>query len=166
MLVVANSEGGTGRLWPVDLSEPAQPQLGPMLRQFWGTGAITSAGQRLVLGTATGVAVSDDNGTTWRESRQGLEQVTVSVDPLEEPIPEAERARSISAVAIVPDSPDHLFAGTRGGLYASINGGQTWHKITAMSGPVSKLVLTADASQLFVQTESGVFIIAIATAGA
>ena len=160
-LVAGNSEGGTGRLWRVDLSAAAHPQIGPMLRQFGGAGAVAGSGQHLVLGTATGVATSSDGGETWRESRNGLEDVTVSVDPLQQPIPETERARGIRAVAIVTDDPDHLFAGTVGGIYESIDGGQTWRRVTGVEGRVSRLVLTADASRLFAESESGVVAVSI-----
>ena len=162
-LVVGNSEGGTGRLWRVDLSDPTHPQIGSIVRQFWGTGAVAGSGEHLVLGTATGVATSIDGGETWQESRRGLEDVTVSVDPLQQPIPNEEAARGfgINAVAIVPDDSDHLFVGTVGGLYESSDGGQTWWPVDGVEGRISALVIVPDASRLFAETEDGVAVVEI-----
>ena len=157
-LVTGTSEGGTTFLWRLDLTDPAAPTAGEPLTRFWGTGALAGQGERYLAGTATGVHVSEDGGATWRVRRDGLEAVTVSVDPFLEPIPEDERERGfgIFAVAIDPADPDRLYAGTIDGLYRSDDGGAGWRRIPGVGGRVSEIVLSPTAGRLLAQTDAGV----------
>lgn len=151
-------EGGTSRLRRLDLSDPADPVFGDVLRTFWGVGALAAGGGRLLLGDATGVWVSDDGGATWGGGRAGLEEVTLSVDPLTAALPDAELARGfgIDAVGLDPAEPDRLYAGTVGGLFASVDGGGRWRRVAGVEGPVFDLVLAAESDRLFAQTMEGV----------
>jgi hypothetical protein len=114
-----------------------------------------------VLGTATGVAVSEDAGSTWRESRDGLQDATISVDPNREPIPadEIQRDFGINDVVIDPTHPEQLYAGTVNGLHWSPDDGATWQRLTSMGSTVTVLVIPAGGDRLLFEAESGVFVL-------
>jgi photosystem II stability/assembly factor-like uncharacterized protein len=157
-LVIGTSERGTSHLWRVDLSDPSHPTASDALLRFWGGGAAAGDGDRYVVGTATGIFVSDDAGATWRQSRAGLEEVTVSVDPLGTPVPDEEQQRGfgIFAVALDPADPGHLWAGTVGGLYESHDGGGTWNRVDGVTAPVHLLVVAPKGRLLLVQTPDAI----------
>jgi hypothetical protein len=74
-----------------------------------------------------GVLLGLDEGTSWRQSRRGLQEVTISVDPTAGPIPENEPRRGFSILAIAVDAHDenYLYAGTFAGVYRSCDVGAT-----------------------------------------
>ena len=160
-LVGGTSEGGTGGVWLLDLADPARPARRGPLTSFWGAGAPAGRGRLFVVGTATGVLLSSDAGGTWRQSRRGLEEVTLSVDPFQEPIPDEQLRRGfgIGAVAINPDLGDHLYAGTVGGLYQSTDGGATWRRTPGVDGLVTRLVLAPGGERLLAETKDGVVVV-------
>ena len=157
-LLVGTAELGASRLSRLDLADPARPVLGEPLITFYGAGAPAGRGPLYVVGTINGVWTSIDAGVTWQQSRRGLEEVTLSVDPILEPIPEAELQRGfgIDAVVIDPDDPNRLFAGTVGGLYESTDGGTTWRQVPGVEGRVTELVVLPATSSLLAETEGGV----------
>ncbi len=162
-LLATTSEGGTSRLFHLDLADTANPALSDPLIEYWGLGSLTGSEERYVLGAATGVWISTDQGATWARHRNGLEPVTISVDPLvaTEPIPDEELQRGfgIDAVAADPASPDGLYAGTINGLFASEDAGATWQRVEGVDGRVTTLVLAPEAVQLFAQTSEGVVVV-------
>ncbi|MDP9368493.1 MAG: glycoside hydrolase, partial [Chloroflexota bacterium] len=162
-LLATTSEGGTSRLFHLDLADPANPALSDPLIEYWGLGSLPGDEDRYVLGAATGVWLSDDRGATWTRHRDGLEAVTISVDPLvaAEPIPDEELQRGfgIDAVAANPASPDHLYAGTIDGLFASRDAGPTWEQVEGVEGRVTTLVLVPQGGGLFAQTPAGVVVV-------
>ena len=161
--VISTSEGGTSRLVPVDVSNPARPVGGTPLLEFWGGGTVAAPTGRLVVGEPHGVHVSADGGKTWSFSRTGLEKVTVSVDALGTPIPQDELSQGfgIFAVAVDPGQSTVIFAGTIHGLYRSTDGGKTWQPVTGV-GPirVRALAFVAGGAQLYVTTDDGVTLLA------
>ena len=162
-LVVGTSEGGTSRLFRVDVTDPTAPRVGEVLREFWGLGALAGRGEVFVVGTAQGVLVSPDGGATWAASRSGLEAVTLSVDPTMELIPEEEQRRGfgIKVLAIDPTEPTRLYAGTVGGLFVSDDAGATWTRIDGVEGTVAEIVLMPGAARLLAQTDGGVVVVPI-----
>jgi photosystem II stability/assembly factor-like uncharacterized protein len=160
-LVLGTSEGGTSQLRRLDLADPGQPAASDALTTFWGGGSLaglaSGQGERFVVGTANGVLISVDGGATWTLSRTGLEEVTLSVDPTQGPIPDAELQRGfgIPAVAIDPTRDGRLFAGTVDGLYVSLDGG-AWERVPGIDGIVSRIVVSPDAGQLLVETDRAV----------
>lgn len=162
-VVGVTGEGGTSVLRPLDLSDPTAPGVGEVVREFWGIGVLAAGGGRVVLGDASGVWISDDGGASWRGGRVGLEGVTLSVDPQTTAIPEGELARGfgIAAVAIDPDDPDRLFAGTVGGLFAAGDGGLSWSPVGGVEEAVTDLDLVPMAGRLFAQTDAGVVAVPI-----
>ena len=109
-----------------------------------------------MLGTANGVLVSRDSGQSWQRS-PGLEDVTLSVDPTQGPIPEDELRRGfgITAVAEEPNNPDRLYVGTVAGVYQSNDDGSTWTHLSGTAGIVTALIATPRGT-LLIQTDVGV----------
>ena len=155
--VVGTAEGGMSVLSLVTLTEQGAVGASEPLRDFWGPGAIGGSRQRPVLGTANGVLVSRDGGQTWRLSRQGLADVTLSVDPTTGPIPDEELRRGfgITAIAVDPAGADQIYAGTIAGVYHSGDGGVTWVPLSGTAGVIEALVVTPRGA-LLIQTASGV----------
>ncbi len=159
---VYTSEGGTSRLMVSDISDPAHPTGDTQLLEFWGGGTVTATADRLVVGEPHGVHISTDGGQNWTFSRSGLEEVTVSVDVLTQPIPQDEISTGfgIFSAAIHPTQADHLEAGTIRGLYQSQDDGQTWTQVPEIdTTKVRELAFASNGSQLYVTTDDGVFII-------
>jgi len=159
---VGTSEGGTSRLWALDLSDPAHPRFGDdALVSFWGRGAPAGWEDRLVVGAPVGVWVSSDPD---RWHRDGLEDVvTVSEDPGREGVSRAERERGygIGAVAIDPADPDHLWAGTVRGLYESRDAGTRWQRVGGVDedAAIAALVVVPGGARLLAQTGAGVVVV-------
>lgn len=145
ILAVGVTEGGTGRLFVVDISDPGVVQVNAALAQFWGTAPVDWLGDRMVIATAARFGISDDGGDTWTWSREGLEAVTYSVDPLLEGIPEDESELNaiFTVAAIDPANPDRIWIGGHNGAFLSTDTGQTWQQVgeTAL---IDSIVITAD----------------------
>lgn len=164
LYVLVTSEGGTSHIRPVDVSNPAQPQMRADRHQFWGGGTIEASPSRIIVGEPHGVDVSADGGQTWTFSRTGLESVTVSVNALVEPIPNTELAGKfgIYSLAVDPHDATHLFAGTVRGLYESHDTGVTWTPVSSINQVVvSEVDFAQDGSRLYVTTDSGVVVLSM-----
>ena len=73
----------------------------------------------LVVGALQGVFRSRDGGTTW-------ERITPeNPDVLEN----HASMKNFVSVAIDPQNPDVIYAGTRHLAWKTTNGGQTWHNV-------------------------------------
>lgn len=168
-LLGVTSEGGTSQLREIDLSDPTAPSVGPVLNEYWGIGALVArADGTLALGTANGVFLSDDGGTTGELSRDGLEAVTLAEDPLVAGVPVDTPAGSfgIEVVVFDPATTSRIFAGTADGVAASTDGGATWSMLSGVTGRIEALALARESNQLLAQTEDGVFTMPIADASA
>jgi photosystem II stability/assembly factor-like uncharacterized protein len=165
--VVATSEGGTSILSLITLTARGEVASTAQLRTFWGGGAVGGSRERPVVGTAMGVLVGLDEGTSWRQSRRGLQEVTISVDPTAGPIPENELRRGFGILAIAIDAHDenHLYAGTIAGVYHSCDVGETWIPLPGSAGTVTSLIATSRGT-LLAETDSGVVEFEGASAGA
>ncbi len=75
----------------------------------------------VAVGTAQGLAMSRDGGTSWRSVTLGVESGTVR------------------AVAYHPMSPDTLYAVADSGIYRSRNGGQGWSRLVVQTAAASEL---------------------------
>lgn len=150
IVVLSVGEGGTSVAWTLDLSGE-DPMLGEELAQFFSLGSVAWSGDRIVLATSTGVGVSDDGGESWTWSRDGLEDVTYSVDPLTDSIPADEQGQSFSfsVVRVDPDDTDRIWVGGPQGVFASTDGGATWTHV-GETVDVESLVVSTVTDRVFI----------------
>lgn len=159
---VFTSEDQTSYLRRIDIEDPASPVFEEPLLSFWGPGAVHATQERILVGDSSGVHFSDDGGRTWSFTREGLEDLVASVDPLEEDIPEAELQRGIGIRAIAPHPTDQsrVFVGTTSGLYLSEDGGESWGRIPEVEEyDVRELSFAMDGAVLYATTTVGVIVL-------
>jgi hypothetical protein len=153
VLVVGVTEGGTGRLFLLETSDVTAPTLVGALTQFWANAVVDWSEGRIVLATAHQVGVSDDSGQSWNWTRAGIEEVTYSVNPLDQGIPTEEQSAGFGSTAIIidPTNRDRIWLGTNDGAFRSVNGGASW---TAVGGsePVDSIVLSLASERVFVSS--------------
>ncbi len=156
VIVVAATEGGTGRLFLLDTTDPARPLFVGALTQYWGDAAIDWADGRIVIAHAHLVGVSDDGGETWSWSRNGLEDATFSVDPLFEPIPEEEMNpfRRFEVVRIDPADRDRIWIGGTHGAFLSLDAGETWTRV-GDDVEVTGIAISTITDRVLVSSASG-----------
>lgn len=74
--------------------------------------AFDKKGERLYIGIEVGgVLASYDKGISFYDRSQGVDD-------------------DIHTIHVAPDDPDHIFAMTGGGLFNSLNGGNSWKRLT------------------------------------
>jgi hypothetical protein len=159
---IFTSEGGASNLRAIDMTDPANPEFRDPILEFWGGGVVHATRERLWLGESRGVHFTDDGGRTWSLSRQGLEDVTISVDPAVESIPddEIERGFGILAMRPHPTASNRIFIGTVAGLYLSEDYGQTWGKIQEIEPvEIHDLHFGMNGGILYVTTPTGVVVL-------
>jgi photosystem II stability/assembly factor-like uncharacterized protein len=156
LLVVGATEGGTGRLFLFDSSDPAHPLFIGAVAQFWGNAAVDWDDGRIVVAHAHQVGVSNDGGETWTWTRDGLESATYSTDPLFDGIPEDEvdPFRGFSFARIDPGNRDRIWIGGNRGAYLSTDGGQSWSRVGDDS-PVTGLAISTVTNRVMISYESG-----------
>ena len=156
IIVVAATEGGTGRLFLFDTDDPGRPLFLGALVQFWGDAAIDWTNGRIVVAHSHLVGVSDDGGQTWSWSRDGLEDATFSVDPFFEPLPEDEvdPFRRFDFVRIDRTDRDRIWLGGSRGAHFSSDGGMTWDRV-GDGVPITGIVLSTVSDRVFISSDSG-----------
>jgi photosystem II stability/assembly factor-like uncharacterized protein len=159
---VFTSESGVSHLRRISIENPDQPEFDESILSFWGTGAIHATQERILVGEVGGVHFSDDGGRTWSSTREGLDDVVSSVDPLEDDIPESELESGLGIYALLPHpvNPSRIFLGTIRGVYLSEDSGQTWGRIQDVGDhPVQDLHFSMGGSILYVTTNEGVIVL-------
>lgn len=156
VVVVSATEGGTGRLFLLDTSNPAQPLFVGALAQFWGDAVVDWTDGRIVLANAHHVGVSDDGGENWTWTRNGLEDATYSVDPLFEGIPEDELDpfRRFEVVQIDPTDRDRIWLAGTHGAFLSTDGGQSWERV-GDDIPITGLAISTLTNRVLISTDTG-----------
>jgi photosystem II stability/assembly factor-like uncharacterized protein len=88
-----------------------------------------------------GIKTSGDGCQTWRDSNSGLESLF------------------INSIAIDPNDPDTVYAGTDDGAYISIDGGENWGQINdgLLGANVVYSILVDAGSNVYAATPYGVF---------
>lgn len=161
---IFTSEGGTSRLIPLDVSNPTSPVTGPALLEFWGSGVLFATLDRMIVGESYGIHISVDDGQTWTFSREGLEDVTLSVNALVQPIPQEEMSQGfgIFSLAVDPRKLERIYAGTIRGLYVSEDSGETWSPVAEIPEvEVSSVAFARGGSLLYVMTDEGAYVLTI-----
>lgn len=156
IIVVAATEGGTGRLFLLDTTDPGQPLFIDALAQYWGDAAVDWSDGRMVLAHAHRVGVSDDGGETWQWTRRGLEEATFSVDPLFESIPDTEidPFRRFEIARIDPTDRDRIWIGGTRGAYLSTDGGQSWERV-GNDVEITGIVIATLTDRVFISSAEG-----------
>lgn len=162
-LVGVTGEGGTSRLYLLDFADPAQPVASGVLKEYWGLGAVAGMAPQFVLGAADGVWLSIDSGQNWTLRRTGLEEVTLSVDPLVELLPddELERGFGINDVVLSPQQANVMFAATIDGLFMTDDAGATWERVAGIEGTVTTLVIAPERNEVLAEAEAGAFVVTL-----
>ncbi|MFA5875054.1 MAG: hypothetical protein WC832_13930, partial [Anaerolineales bacterium] len=88
-----------------------------------------------------GILVSTDGGQNWQESSNGLGSLFVNT------------------LAIDPNNPDLIYAGTDGGAYVSFDGGETWGRINdgLLGATVVYSIVVDKDSNVYAATPYGIF---------
>ncbi|MDI7275911.1 MAG: hypothetical protein QME94_08020 [Anaerolineae bacterium] len=163
-LAVLTSEGGTSHLAWFDGDGKLVQNLTEGLN-FWGLGVLATDGMTLYLADSTGVRRSTDGGQHWTLFKDGLDDVTLDVDPQTEGIPEEDVMRGYGLFALLTDpaQPQRLVLGTVRGLYLSEDRGEHWSPagIEALAG-MRIAALNWEPQQpgvLYATTEAGVYVV-------
>lgn len=153
VLVVGVTEGGTGRLFLLETESITAPALIGAVTQFWANGVVDWSQDRIVLATAHQLGISDDGGETWNWTRTGLEDVSYSVDPLTQAIPNEELAAGFgfTAVKIDPTDRNRIWLGSNDGGFRSFDGGVSWESL-GDSEPVESIVASTLSGRVFVSS--------------
>lgn len=161
VLLGVTGEGGTSELYEVDLTQPDQITVSPPLKQYFATGALAGYKQERVLAGPDGVWLSIDQGQNWALRANGLQNVTVSVDPLTGaiPSPEATRGFGLTAIALNPASSSRMVVGSVDGAFATTNAGAFWQPIAGVKGEVQAIAVADLGELVLIQTEDGVFMV-------
>jgi hypothetical protein len=155
LIVLSIGEGGTSTAWLVDVSGIA-PSVEAELTTFYGVGAVASLSGRIVIATSTGAGISEDGGASWEWTRDGLEGVTYSVDPLEEEIPEDEQGidYGFTHANFDPANPDRVWIGGAMGAWWSTNGGRSWAQLGDNSA-IDALTISTASNRVIVSSDGG-----------
>lgn len=151
IVAIGVSEGGTGQLFLINMSNPASPEVVSAIAEFYAAGAVDWHGDRIVLVTSTGVLVTDDKGANWQSSRTGLEDATYADDPLTEGISEDESGQNFNftLAAIDPANSDRIWVGGAQGTFLSTDAGATWRLAGNVTEPES-IIISQSAERVFV----------------
>ena len=104
--------------------------------------ALDLQGSRLYLATpGQGVLISTDNCGSWQASNEGLSNLFVNT------------------LAIDPNNPDTIYAGTDGGAYISFDSGQTWGQVNdgLLGATVVYSIAVDPESNVYAATPYGIF---------
>lgn len=163
LLVLASTPGGSSRLFTIDISEPEAPEYGEALLELDGGASLDVQQDRIAVGGADTVYISDDGGASWAESRVGLEAVTsaANLQPLRHLAVEVVDPSGIHVIRIAPHDAQRLYAGTAYGLFLTQDDGATWVRYDAIpaSTPILDIQLALDDADLYVTTDGGVVVV-------
>jgi hypothetical protein len=138
VLVGLTGEGGTGRLYTVDLGNPAQPVVSDPLLEYYGLAATAGTVDTYYLASISGLSVSTDGGQTWQVQRDGLEAVTVEADPVTNglPVDFAADTYGLYAIQLLNGQPKVL--GAQDGVY-QIGPDGVWYPLIQPGTPFTAL---------------------------
>jgi hypothetical protein len=163
LYVLGVSGTDEGRVCAVDLSDPLAPEIGDILLTAVGLRAIDSLDGRVVAGGVFGVYVSDDGGSNWSFSRNGLESVT-RADARPQTLSTAVTpwgAIGVLTVELSPVNAHRIFAGTSAGLYLSQDDGATWvvYDEVPANKQITEIQFALGGADLYLTMPSGVVVV-------
>lgn len=153
------SEGGTSRLYRLDLSDPADPTLSEPLREYWAIAGIAARGDLYVLAAADGVWVSEDAGRSWERSADGLDDVTLEEDPSQAGLPADVEPGSFGlfAAAFLGADNDALVVGSANGMYTATSPAGPWAPLDGSTGEIRQIDALLDADPVLFAADDSVF---------
>lgn len=153
------SEGGTSRLYRLDLSDPAAPELSEPLREYWSVAGIAARDDTYVLAAADGLWISEDAGGSWERSADGLEDVVLEQDPSQAGLPADVEPGSFGlfSVAFPGADSDALVIGSANGLYAAESLADPWTRVEGTAGEIDGISVIPDDDRLLYSAEVMVF---------
>lgn len=153
------SEGGTSRLYRLDLSDPANPELSEPLREYWAIAGIAARGDLYVLAAANGVWVSEDAGGSWERSADGLNDVILEQDPSQAGLPADVEPGSFGlfAAAFLSADSEALVVGSANGLYTADSPAGPWAPIPGSTGEIRQIDASLDADSVLYAADDMVF---------
>lgn len=162
------SEGGTSRLYRLDLTDPAAPELSEPLREYWGVAGVAAREDSYVLAAADGVWVSNDAGASWDRSAEGLEDVVLDADPVQAGLPAGVEAGSFGlyAAAFLDAESDALVLGSANGLYTAGNTAGPWTPVDGTDGEIRQIHAIGDAGPVLYVADDMVFDVTLAASEA
>lgn len=165
LLLLGATPTGESMLREVDITDPRNPEIGDILLRVPGPATMDVSADRIVVGGAETVHVSDDGGVTWYDSRIGLEQVTTAsqIDPDRTDQAAQQAMRGIRAIQIDPRDKRRIYAGTSRGVFVSQDGGVTWVRYDEIppDATVNDLEIGANDIDLYVTTDKGVIVVPV-----
>lgn len=163
VLVGLTGEGGTSYLRSVDFSDPSMPVVSSDLRTYYAIGGLAGVNNTYVLAAMDGVWVSEDAGTTWERSAEGLQNVVLERDPAEFGFPADldPSAYGLTSVALFPGDAIDIIVGSVDGLYSRSAETGEWSHISGTSGRVTGMLVASDGSLILYETDEGVAQVAI-----
>lgn len=152
------SEGGTSRLYRLDLTDPSSPVLSEPLREYWAIAGIAARGDTYVLAAADGVWVSEDAGQSWDRSADGLEDVVLKQDPSEVGLPADVEPESFGlyAAAFIDDDSAALALGSANGLYTAARPSGPWSLVDGTAHRIDHLSIIPGDNRLLYSAEDQV----------
>jgi hypothetical protein len=106
-----------------------------------------------------GVFKSTDGGATWTEVNSGLPEIYLNL----------AYQYTVSSIAIDPQTPSTIYAGTGAGVFRSTDGGATWGAVNAGLTALDVTTLAIepqDGGAVYAGTVGGVFAITFVPAAA
>lgn len=160
------SEGGTSRLYRLDLSDPTHPQLSEPLREYWAVAGLAARDDTYVLAAADGVWVSRDAGQSWERSADGLEDVVLEADPNQSGLPADIEPGSFGflSAAFLSEDSEALVVGSANGLYAADSAAGPWTLLGGTRGEIPLVAVILDADPALYAQDDMVFEVSISAA--
>lgn len=153
------SEGGTSRLYRLDLTDPADPQLSEPLREYWAIGGVAARDSLYVLAAVDGVWVSEDAGGSWMRSADGLDDVVLEQDPSQVGIPADVEPETFGlfAAAFLNADNESLVVGSANGLYTAGSPAGPWEAVQGSTGEIRQIQAVPGADSLLYAADDMVF---------
>lgn len=153
------SEGGTSRLYRLDLGDPAAPELSEPLREYWALAGLAARNDTYVLAAADGVWVSKDGGESWDRSTDGLEDVVLEQDPNQVGLPADIEPGSFGllSAAFLSAESEALVVGSVNGLYIAGSPTGPWTPVSGTNGEIEQVAVILDAGSVLYAQDDMVF---------
>ena len=165
LLLLGTTPTGESMLREVDITDPRNPEIGDILLRTDGPATMDVNADRIVVGGASAVHVSDDGGETWYDSRIGLEQVTTAsqLDPDRTDAAATRAELGVRAIQLDTRDKSRIYAGTSRGVFISQDAGVTWVRYDEIppDAIIDAIEIGANDADLYVTTDKGVIVVPV-----